>query len=151
MATPRLAPLKFWGKCTFLVFFLVLSLPNMARTEPTHTVPLLFDARDRLPGADLSALTRLRFVTTVDFPPFNFMDQTGRLAGFQVRTEATMGNGIPIKVIGKRPGETLFEELFYNRGNAMPTVHPKILRADATTIASGNINVSLHTLHEAVT
>ena len=84
MATPRLAPLKFWGKCTFLVFFLVLSLPNMARTEPTHTVPLLFDARDRLPGADLSALTRLRFVTTVDFPPFNFMDQTGRLAGFQV-------------------------------------------------------------------
>lgn len=73
-----------------------------------------------------------------------------RLAGFQVRTEATMGNGIPIKVIGKRPGEKLFEELFYNRGNAMPTVHPKILRADAVTIASANIAVSLHALRQAV-
>lgn len=83
MATPRLAPPKILGEMHFSRVFLVLSLPNMARTEPTHTVPLLFDARDRLPGADLSALTRLRFVTTVDFPPFNFMDQTGRLAGFR--------------------------------------------------------------------
>ncbi len=84
MATPRLAPLGFWGKCTFLVLFLVASLPFAARAEPSNSVPLLFDARDRLPGADLSTLSRLRFVTTVDFPPFNFMDQTGRLAGFQV-------------------------------------------------------------------
>ena len=33
---------------------------------------------------DLSGIVRLRFLTTVDFPPFNFIDQTGKLAGFHV-------------------------------------------------------------------
>ncbi|GEO83545.1 amino acid ABC transporter [Ciceribacter naphthalenivorans] len=45
---------------------------------------MLFDARERLPRPDLTSLLRLRFLTTTDFPPFNFADQTGRLAGFHV-------------------------------------------------------------------
>lgn len=45
---------------------------------------VLFDARERLPRPDLSNLVRLRILTTPDFPPFNFADQTGRLAGFNV-------------------------------------------------------------------
>ncbi|MET3588638.1 polar amino acid transport system substrate-binding protein [Pseudorhizobium tarimense] len=45
---------------------------------------MLFDARERLPRPDLSNLVRLRILTTVDFPPFNFADQTGRLTGFNV-------------------------------------------------------------------
>lgn len=47
-------------------------------------LPLMFDARERLPRPDLSALVRVRILTTVDFPPFNFADQTGRLSGFHV-------------------------------------------------------------------
>lgn len=47
-------------------------------------MPILFDSRERLPKPDLSSLVRLRFLTSVDFPPFNFMDQTGKLAGFNV-------------------------------------------------------------------
>ncbi len=46
--------------------------------------PLLFDTRERIAKPDLSALARLRFLTTVDFPPFNFIDQSGRLSGFHV-------------------------------------------------------------------
>ncbi|RUW60499.1 amino acid ABC transporter, partial [Mesorhizobium sp. M4B.F.Ca.ET.049.02.1.2] len=37
-------------------------------------VPVLWDAKERLPKPDLSALPRLRFLTTTDFPPFNFLD-----------------------------------------------------------------------------
>lgn len=46
--------------------------------------PLLFDKRERLPRSDLSTVLRLRFLTSTDFPPFNFADQTGRLSGFHV-------------------------------------------------------------------
>ncbi|MFB9950044.1 transporter substrate-binding domain-containing protein [Rhizobium puerariae] len=48
------------------------------------TLPLTFDTRERLSRPDLSAVMRVRILTTVDFPPFNFADQTGRLAGFNV-------------------------------------------------------------------
>ncbi|WP_306835323.1 transporter substrate-binding domain-containing protein [Neorhizobium huautlense] len=47
-------------------------------------MPVMFDARERLPRPDLSNLARVRVVTTVDFPPFSFLDQTGRLTGFHV-------------------------------------------------------------------
>ncbi|WP_320201330.1 transporter substrate-binding domain-containing protein [Agrobacterium sp. rho-13.3] len=47
-------------------------------------MPVLFDAQERLPGADLSTLSRIRIVMSVDFPPFNFTDQDGRLVGFHV-------------------------------------------------------------------
>ena len=58
-----------------------------------------------------------------------------RLAGFKVKAAGQADSGIAIEVIGKRPGEKQFEELFYDRGHAKPTAHPKIMRADASTIA----------------
>lgn len=64
--------------CALLV---ALGTPQSSRADD---LPVLFDARERLPRPDLSGLLRLRFLTTTDFPPFNFADQTGRLSGFHV-------------------------------------------------------------------
>ncbi|MER9211877.1 transporter substrate-binding domain-containing protein [Mesorhizobium sp. M0663] len=47
-------------------------------------VPVFWDAKERLPKPDLSMLPRLRFLTSTDFPPFNFLDGAGRLSGFHV-------------------------------------------------------------------
>ena len=47
-------------------------------------IPAYWDEKERLPKPDLSSLGRLRFLTTIDFPPFNFLDGDGRLAGFHV-------------------------------------------------------------------
>jgi polar amino acid transport system substrate-binding protein len=47
-------------------------------------VPMFWDANERLPKPNLSGLARLRFLTTTDFPPFNFLDREGRLSGFHV-------------------------------------------------------------------
>ena len=47
-------------------------------------VPVLWDSKERLPKPDLSTLPRLRFLTTTDFPPFNFIDKSGRLSGFHI-------------------------------------------------------------------
>jgi FlaA1/EpsC-like NDP-sugar epimerase len=73
-----------------------------------------------------------------------------RLAGFKVRGLENPDSGIAIEVIGKRPGEKPFEELFYNRDHAMPTKHPKIMRADASTIGSMNLTAALQALKTAV-
>lgn len=47
-------------------------------------LPLMFDSRERLARPDLSTIVRVRILTTADFPPFNFADQSGRLSGFNV-------------------------------------------------------------------
>jgi polar amino acid transport system substrate-binding protein len=47
-------------------------------------VPVLWDSKERLPKPDVTTLPRLRFLTTTDFPPFNFIDGSGRLSGFHV-------------------------------------------------------------------
>ena len=69
-------------------FFLPLSPSQAAgqRVQPAHDefVPNYFDPSARLPQPDISSYGRLRFLTTTDFPPFNFLDQTGHLAGFNV-------------------------------------------------------------------
>ncbi len=51
--------------------------------EPA-SVPNYWDPRERVIVPDLSTRNRLRFLTTHDFPPFNFIDQRGRVSGFQV-------------------------------------------------------------------
>lgn len=69
-----------------VAFALVLSTtgPVVAQEAGRSDLPGMFDARERLPRPDLSNVARVRVLTTVDFPPFSFIDQTGRLAGFNV-------------------------------------------------------------------
>jgi FlaA1/EpsC-like NDP-sugar epimerase len=52
-----------------------------------------------------------------------------RLAGESVRDERNPGGGIEIVALGPRPGEKMFEELFYDPTLAQATQHPKILRS----------------------
>ncbi len=62
-------------------------LAGMQRGWPQSAgpaIPLLWEPRERLAKPDLSALPRLRFLTTVDFPPFNSLDAQGRLVGFHI-------------------------------------------------------------------
>ncbi len=73
-----------------------------------------------------------------------------RLAGFNVRDADNPDSGIAIEVIGRRPGEKLYEELFYDRNNAQPTRHPKIMRADSTAIANYDIAAWLEKLERAI-
>ncbi len=51
-----------------------------ARAEP----PRLWDPGYRTVLPDLSGVGRLRFLTSLDFPPFNFADATRRPTGFNV-------------------------------------------------------------------
>lgn len=52
-----------------------------------------------------------------------------RLAGLTVKSEDQPEGDIEIIATGRRPGEKMYEELFYDAATARPTKHPKILRA----------------------
>jgi FlaA1/EpsC-like NDP-sugar epimerase len=54
-----------------------------------------------------------------------------RLSGLEV------GSDIEIRFTGTRPGEKLYEELFFNSEYAIPTDHPKVLRAKNGTLPIG--------------
>ncbi|MBP2551259.1 FlaA1/EpsC-like NDP-sugar epimerase [Neorhizobium galegae] len=73
-----------------------------------------------------------------------------RLAGFTVRNDENAHGGIEIRVTGNRPGEKLFEELFYDMANAMATQHPKILRADTKLTDHDDVLQALQALKSAV-
>jgi polar amino acid transport system substrate-binding protein len=65
-----------------LIPFALLALGSTvagAQALPNHVDP---SAREILP--ELSAVPAIRFLTTADFPPFNFRDTTGELIGFNV-------------------------------------------------------------------
>jgi FlaA1/EpsC-like NDP-sugar epimerase len=54
-----------------------------------------------------------------------------RLSGLEVGTD------IEIRFTGTRPGEKLYEELFFDSESAIPTGHPKVLRAKNGTLPIG--------------
>lgn len=47
-------------------------------------IPSFWDPKRRVERPPAGAVQAIRFVTTDDFPPFNFLDADGRLAGFNV-------------------------------------------------------------------
>ncbi|HEY4192901.1 MAG TPA: transporter substrate-binding domain-containing protein [Mesorhizobium sp.] len=58
--------------------------PVLRKAPVFRDAPILWDAKERLPKPDLSGLARLRFLTTTDFAPLNFLDRDGRLSGFHI-------------------------------------------------------------------
>jgi FlaA1/EpsC-like NDP-sugar epimerase len=55
-----------------------------------------------------------------------------RLSGLEVGTD------IEIRFTGLRPGEKLYEELFFDSESAVPTDHPKVLRARNGSLPAGS-------------
>ncbi len=72
-----------------------------------------------------------------------------RLAGFTVRKGNSGSGSIEIQVTGVRPGEKLYEELFYDVSSALKTEHPKIMRSEAKFAGSG-VSEALRDLQTAM-
>lgn len=73
-----------------------------------------------------------------------------KLAGFTVRDAANPSGDIEITVTGKRPGEKMFEELFYDAARAQRTEHPKIMRALQDQSRAPEIPAQLAALQQAL-
>ena len=56
----------------------------VAQDRDRAAIPNYWDPRERVSLPDLSTYNRIRFLTTSDFPPFNFIDRGNRISGFHV-------------------------------------------------------------------
>lgn len=72
----------------------VLATPFAQAAEPI--IPQFWDVKERLSEPDLSRFARIRFLTTVDFPPFNFLDTNGLMTGFHVDLARAMCKALDI-------------------------------------------------------
>ncbi len=82
-------------------------------------VPGFWDPRRRPERPDLSRLTLLRFMTEVDYPPFNFAGPDGNPVGFNVDLARAICEEMRIScTVQMRRFDTLFDALNENRGDA---------------------------------
>ena len=73
-----------------------------------------------------------------------------RLAGLTVRSDDNPDGDIEIIAVGKRPGEKMFEELFYDEASAVRTKHPKIMRGTGTKPVDEVLSAHLERLGDAL-
>lgn len=67
-----------------------------------------------------------------------------RLSGLEAGTD------IEIRYSGARPGEKLYEELFFDAEHAEPTTHPKVLKAKNAALRADTLRLVDHLIEAAV-
>src|SRR5215831_14894781 len=83
-------------------------------------VPGFWDPRRRPERPDLARLTAIRFMTEVDYPPFNFAGPDGNPAGFNVDLARLVCEDLKVTcTVQMRRFDTLFDSLDANRGDAV--------------------------------
>lgn len=82
-------------------------------------VPGFWDPRRRPERPDLARLTAIRFMTEVDFPPFDFAGADGNPTGFNVELARMICEELKVTcTVQMRRFDTLFSSLDANRGDA---------------------------------
>lgn len=78
----------FFFLSTLALVGIALFVPVHAQSSrtagPNVTVPDFWDPNRRIERPPVGTVQAIRFITTDDFPPFNFVDAGGRLTGFNV-------------------------------------------------------------------
>ena len=83
-------------------------------------VPSFWDPRRRPERPDLSRLTVIRFVTEIDYPPFNYAGPNGNPAGFNVDLARMICEEIKVQcTVQMRRFDTLLDAVSDNRGDAV--------------------------------
>jgi polar amino acid transport system substrate-binding protein len=92
-----------------------------ATNRPTApaVVPGFWDPRRRPERPDLARLPAVRFMTEVDYPPFNFAGSDGNPVGFNVDLARMVCEELKVTcTVQMRRFDTLFDALDTNRGDA---------------------------------
>ena len=90
-----------------------------AGAEPSVRVPGFWDPRRRPEKPDLSRISVIRFLTEVDYPPFNYAGQDGNPQGFNIDLARLLCEELKLPcTIQMRRFETLIPALNANQGDA---------------------------------
>lgn len=89
-----------------------------ASAQPV-AIPTLQDPAVRTARPAPGSVTGIRFVTTDDFPPFNFVDASGRLTGFNVDLARAICSELEVPcTIQSRPFDDLVPSVMEQRADA---------------------------------
>lgn len=114
---PKAASYRVIMRRACLLPFLFLALTGAAAGQalPYHVDP---GAREIVP--DLTAVPAIRFLTTADFPPFNFRDESGALVGFNVDLARALCTDLQIScTVQAWPWDQAANALEDNQGDAL--------------------------------
>jgi polar amino acid transport system substrate-binding protein len=127
-AAPPPSPSTPTRRIARLAAFLLLLAPlfgdgqsraELAGADPGVRVPGFWDPRRRPERPDLSRITVLRFLTEVDYPPFNFPGPDGHPQGFNVDLARMMCEEVKLAcTMQMRRFETLITALNANQADA---------------------------------
>ncbi|HLH91224.1 MAG TPA: transporter substrate-binding domain-containing protein [Xanthobacteraceae bacterium] len=93
--------------------------PGAAQAAATNAAPGFWDPRRRPERPDLGRLTLIRFMTEVDYPPFDYAGQDGNPTGFNVDLARAMCEELHVTcTVQMRRFDTLFDALNDNKGDA---------------------------------
>jgi polar amino acid transport system substrate-binding protein len=93
---------------------------NAAAAPRAVVVPGFWDPRRRPERPDLSHLQTVRFLTDLDYPPFDFAGPDGNPAGFNVDLARRICDQLKVScTIQARPFTTLLDALNANQGDAV--------------------------------
>ena len=131
-AIPAYAHAKPRARSLWLIACVVCALLSVAAGErpavaaegvaPSRSVvvPGFWDPRRRPERPDLSRIQTIRFLTDLDYPPFDYAGQDGNPAGFNVDLARLICDEIKVScTIQARPFNTLLDALNENRGDAV--------------------------------
>jgi polar amino acid transport system substrate-binding protein len=91
-----------------------------AEPPPSVAVPGFWDPRRRPERPDLSRLQSIRFLTDLDYPPFDYAGADGNPTGFNVDLARLLCDEIKVAcTVQARPFASLLEALNDNRGDAV--------------------------------
>jgi polar amino acid transport system substrate-binding protein len=96
--------------------------PAAPRVAPSGSVaiPGFWDPRRRPERPDVSRITLIRFVTEIDYPPFNYSGPDGNPVGFNVDLARMICEELKIAcTVQMRRFDTLLQSLTENRGDAV--------------------------------
>jgi polar amino acid transport system substrate-binding protein len=107
----------------------VLAIAALVRAEPVAAqttvdaaaaVPGFWDPRRRPERPDLGRISIIRFLTEIDYPPFNYPGTDGNPSGFNVDLARLVCEELKVNcTIQMRRFDTLIDSLSENRGDAV--------------------------------
>lgn len=105
----------------FAAALLAAAPPAVRAADPAaRTVPAMWQIEPRLDKPDLSKIAAIRFLTETTYPPFNYLDEDGRLVGFNVDLARAICAELELDcMVRTRAWDRLVDELVAGRGDAI--------------------------------
>lgn len=99
------------------LLILAMLIPGLVLAQ---ALPFHMDPSSREDASDLGAVPAIRFLTSTDFPPFNYRDENGRLIGFHLDLAHAICDALDTScTVQAWPWEQISDALADNQGDAL--------------------------------